>query len=209
MFRTLFITAVAVIVLMASLSRAAARIPVMLLDGESGGPYHDWAHVTPALKTILDEQRAVRRCLEVRPAYQGRVDEEAPFSAGVRSGNDAGPAVGIEAGVPVLIHEWRRGQESSISAIEHVEHPIAIGVHQQLTPLAMPLAIDEHQRLRRVPVMAVVGRELVVPCACAGVGIDGDDGIAEQVVAVAARAPIDLWAGIPDGPVDRVQLGIV
>ena len=36
-------------------SRAAAPIPVMLLDGESGGPYHDWQHVTPALKKILDE----------------------------------------------------------------------------------------------------------------------------------------------------------
>jgi len=27
----------------------------MLLDGESGGPYHDWQHVTPVLKKILDE----------------------------------------------------------------------------------------------------------------------------------------------------------
>ena len=36
-----------------SVSRGA--IPVMLLDGESGGPYHDWQHVTPVLKKILDE----------------------------------------------------------------------------------------------------------------------------------------------------------
>ena len=36
-------------------SRAAAPIPVMILDGESGGPYHDWRQVTPVLKKMLDE----------------------------------------------------------------------------------------------------------------------------------------------------------
>jgi type 1 glutamine amidotransferase len=36
-------------------SPAAAQIPVMILDGESGGPYHDWRGVTPALKRMLDE----------------------------------------------------------------------------------------------------------------------------------------------------------
>jgi type 1 glutamine amidotransferase len=41
--------------LAASALRAAAPIPVMLLDGESGGRYHDWQHVTPVLKKILDE----------------------------------------------------------------------------------------------------------------------------------------------------------
>ncbi len=29
----------------------------MLLDGESGGPYHDWARTTPALKAMLDETK--------------------------------------------------------------------------------------------------------------------------------------------------------
>ena len=27
----------------------------MLLDGESGGTYHDWQRVTPVLKKMLDE----------------------------------------------------------------------------------------------------------------------------------------------------------
>jgi type 1 glutamine amidotransferase len=36
-------------------AHAAAPIPVMLLDGESGGRYHDWEHVTPVLKKMLDE----------------------------------------------------------------------------------------------------------------------------------------------------------
>jgi hypothetical protein len=35
--------------------QAQAPIPVMILDGESGGPYHDWKQVTVALKQMLDE----------------------------------------------------------------------------------------------------------------------------------------------------------
>ncbi len=34
---------------------AAAPIPVMLLDGESAGAYHDWKRITPVLKRELEE----------------------------------------------------------------------------------------------------------------------------------------------------------
>jgi type 1 glutamine amidotransferase len=40
--------------LFAQSSVGAERINVMLLDGESGGPYHDWPAVTDALVSILD-----------------------------------------------------------------------------------------------------------------------------------------------------------
>src|SRR6185503_7234831 len=47
------------VLIVASIAVAAqaprTTIPVMLLDGESGGRYHDWQHVTPALKKMLDE----------------------------------------------------------------------------------------------------------------------------------------------------------
>jgi hypothetical protein len=36
-------------------SRAAAPIRVMILDGESGGPYHKWQLVTPVLEKELEE----------------------------------------------------------------------------------------------------------------------------------------------------------
>jgi len=39
----------------ALVSRAATPIRVMILDGESGGPYHQWQIVTPVLKKELDE----------------------------------------------------------------------------------------------------------------------------------------------------------
>ena len=35
--------------------RAATPIRVMLIDGESAGPYHDWQRTTPALRKMLDE----------------------------------------------------------------------------------------------------------------------------------------------------------
>lgn len=34
---------------------AAGPIPVMILDGEQGGPYHAWQQTTPYLKKMLDE----------------------------------------------------------------------------------------------------------------------------------------------------------
>jgi type 1 glutamine amidotransferase len=41
--------------LVALAARAAEPIPVMILDGESGGPYHDWPRVTAVLERILGE----------------------------------------------------------------------------------------------------------------------------------------------------------
>lgn len=44
-----------VLLLLAAVSLAAAPIRVMLLDGESAGPYHDWKATTPVLKRELEE----------------------------------------------------------------------------------------------------------------------------------------------------------
>ncbi len=37
-------------------SRAADPIRVMLLDGESGGPYHAWQLTTPVIKKELEDR---------------------------------------------------------------------------------------------------------------------------------------------------------
>ena len=57
--------------------------------------------------------------------------------------------------------------------------------------------------------MAVIRCELVVPLAPAGVRIEGDDRISEQVVEIAAHGSIDLRPGITDRPVEQVQRGVV
>jgi len=36
-------------------ARAVNPLRVMILDGESGGPYHDWQHTTPVLKKELED----------------------------------------------------------------------------------------------------------------------------------------------------------
>jgi len=48
---------VLVAALVAPAPRAQAPIPVLILDGESGGPHHDWARTTPVLKAMLDETK--------------------------------------------------------------------------------------------------------------------------------------------------------
>jgi len=45
----------------------------MLLDGESGGPYHDWQRVTPVLKKILDETGLFAVTIVTAPAATGEL----------------------------------------------------------------------------------------------------------------------------------------
>jgi uncharacterized protein len=61
-----------------SMMQAAAPIPVMLLDGESGGPYHDWPRVTLALKKILDETGLFAVTVVTAPATTGELTTFAP-----------------------------------------------------------------------------------------------------------------------------------
>jgi type 1 glutamine amidotransferase len=55
MTRVLLASLAGALVLTSFVSRAAQPIPVMILDGESAGSYHDWQRVTPVLKRMLDE----------------------------------------------------------------------------------------------------------------------------------------------------------
>ena len=64
--------------IVAAASLAAAPVPVMLLDGESGGPYHDWQHVTPVLKKILDETGLFTVTVVTAPAATGELTTFAP-----------------------------------------------------------------------------------------------------------------------------------
>ena len=51
--------------------RAAAPISVMILDGESGGTYHDWQRVTPVLKKMLDETGLFATTVVTAPPANG------------------------------------------------------------------------------------------------------------------------------------------
>jgi type 1 glutamine amidotransferase len=55
----------------ALVTRAAAPISVMILDGESGGTYHDWQRVTPVLKKMLDETNLFATTVVTAPPANG------------------------------------------------------------------------------------------------------------------------------------------
>ena len=57
---------------------AASPIAVMILDGESGGPYHDWQHVTPVLKKMLDETGLFATTVVTTPPATGDFSSFAP-----------------------------------------------------------------------------------------------------------------------------------
>src|SRR4029077_9049093 len=54
-FKAAMATLAGALLIAAVAPRAAAPIRVMLLDGESGGPYHNWRMTTRVLKKELDE----------------------------------------------------------------------------------------------------------------------------------------------------------
>jgi uncharacterized protein len=66
-------------------TRAATPVAVMLLDGESGGPYHDWQRVTPVLKKILDETGLFAVTVVTAPAADGELTTFAPAFANYKA----------------------------------------------------------------------------------------------------------------------------
>src|SRR5438067_191843 len=128
---------------------------------------------------------------------------------GVRSRNVIRPAIRIEASVPVLIYKGSSGKEFSVCAVEHVEHSIAVRLQKELAVLATPHSIDEHDVFGRIPVVAVVGRELVMPFPLAGIGIESDNGVCEEIVPITANRAVNLRSRISHRPIQSVESGLV
>jgi type 1 glutamine amidotransferase len=62
---------VSLIALMPLIAPAADPIRVMLLDGQSGGPYHNWQQTTPVLKKQLDETGLFQVTVVTAPPSSG------------------------------------------------------------------------------------------------------------------------------------------
>jgi uncharacterized protein len=58
-------------VLLATTMQAASPVKVMLLDGESGGPWHKWQLTTPVLKKVLEEAGLFQVDVVTAPATGG------------------------------------------------------------------------------------------------------------------------------------------
>ena len=59
-------------------AQAPARTMIMLLDGESGGPYHKWQLTTPLLKQALEETGLFQVDVVTAPAATGVLDDFRP-----------------------------------------------------------------------------------------------------------------------------------
>jgi hypothetical protein len=59
-------------------ARAAEPLPVLILDGESGGPYHDWPRVTAVLERVLGEAGLFAVSVATAPPAGGDFETFAP-----------------------------------------------------------------------------------------------------------------------------------
>jgi type 1 glutamine amidotransferase len=78
MARALLATVIATFTAMPLTSQVTTPLAVMILDGESGGPYHDWPRVTAVLKKMLDETGLFATMVETAPPPAGDFSTFAP-----------------------------------------------------------------------------------------------------------------------------------
>jgi uncharacterized protein len=72
------VAAMAAALVAAAAARAQTPIRVMLLDGESGGPYHRWQMTTPVIKKVLEETHLFSVDVVTAPATTGTLDGFSP-----------------------------------------------------------------------------------------------------------------------------------
>jgi type 1 glutamine amidotransferase len=78
MRRTCLAVIVSAIFFAAYSIHAAPALRVIILDGESAGPYHDWRQVTPVLKKMLDETGRFDVAIVTAPGPDGDWSRFAP-----------------------------------------------------------------------------------------------------------------------------------
>jgi len=77
--RQLFLGLVAIVALgVGVVAQGPARVKVMLLDGESGGPYHKWQLTTPLMKKALEETGRFEVTVVTAPAVTGVLTDWVP-----------------------------------------------------------------------------------------------------------------------------------
>jgi hypothetical protein len=78
MRRVVQVMAIGLLAVVVATTRAQTPIPVMLLDGESGGPWHKWQLTTPVLKKVLDETGLFKVDVVTAPANKGTLTDFKP-----------------------------------------------------------------------------------------------------------------------------------
>ena len=115
-----------------------------------------------------------------------------------------GTAFRVFGVAPGLLTVGVGGDEFAGGAIQHIEETVAVGLQNEV----LAAGIHEDGDLGCVPVVLVVFGELKIPVELAGIGIQGEQRVAVEVVTGAAFAAIGRGR-IAGGPEDLVGSGVV
>src|SRR5262249_54309616 len=116
----------------------------------------------------------------------------------------------VDAAGPVDWHEGLGRDQLSGLAVENVEEPVLVGLHEDLATLAADCEVSEDQLLDGVLVPLFTRRNLEMPNIVAAIGVERHDRGQKQVVALvgAATGPVPLQA-VADAEIDEIELGVV
>src|SRR5205085_5091463 len=78
--------------------------------------------------------------------------------------------------------EWRRQQVLAIRTVEHKEESIAACLCEKLPLSSVELRIEQDRRLHRIPIMGVVGRDLVTPRYLSRIDVQGHDRAGPEII---------------------------
>ena len=147
--------------------------------------------------------------IPVGGAAHARTGERTLFGGKVARHHMGRAGFGIKAVCPgELAHKGLGQQELAVGAVQHIEYAAALRRQQKLARLAFPYRVHQHHGLGGVPVMGVIGRELVVPFELAGHGVQRHHRIGVEIGAAALRR-IGVGKRIAHRPIKRAGLGIV
>src|SRR5262245_24574208 len=96
----------------------------------------------------------------------------------------------------------------AVCAVEQEEKSITAGLPEQLPRLALEFSIKEHRCLHCVPVVNVMGRDLVIPNEFSSVWIERNDAASVEIVS-GARFARQNGIGISNSPVKKIQRRII
>ena len=96
---------------------------------------------------------------------------------------------------------------SPVRAVEDVVHAGLAAVDDDLALPAVDQEVGEDRRHDAVVVPDVVVDRLEVPAPLAGLGVDGDEAVGEEVVAAAGGA-VSARVGVAERPVDEAEFGV-
>src|SRR5262249_32164636 len=161
-----------------------------------------WRRVNQTLVRIIGERHRV--CAARRKDLHLLAGKEVLVDAG-----ELRPAAHhIDAGGPIDLRIWMRGDQPAVGAIEYVHEAVLVRLDHHLAHLPIDLQIGKHELVGSVHVVDVVRRELVIAGNLAGLWAYCEYRRGVEAVAAFTR-PRVIRLRVAGPPIDKVEVGIV